>query len=38
METDFDKGEFDPLFCGLIVALIISRDKEGQGINQLLFD
>jgi hypothetical protein len=26
---DFDTGEFDPIFCGLIVALIISREKEG---------
>jgi hypothetical protein len=34
---DFDKAEFDPLFCGLVVALIISREKEGYGIGKLMF-
>lgn len=26
-ESDFDDATFDPLFCGLVVALIVDRDQ-----------
>lgn len=29
---DYDHGEFDPLFSALIVALVISREKDGLGL------
>jgi len=35
--NDYDKADFDPIFCGLVVALILFREKEGLGISKLMF-
>lgn len=36
--NDFDKADFDPLYCGLIVALILVCEKEGHGLSTIMFE
>jgi hypothetical protein len=37
-ESDFDRADFDPLYCGLVVALILVCEKEGHGLSKILFE
>ena len=36
-KMDFDDAQFDPLYCGLVVALILARERLGVSISSLAF-
>jgi len=38
IERDFDDGNFDPLYCGLVVSLILNAEKEGASYKSLDFN
>lgn len=36
-QDDFDDAQFDPLYCGAVVALVLARNRLGVPIHSLSF-